>query len=198
MENKELSKSLSWLLRHAVVDKGLNMDREGYVKIKDILKLEEFKKFTQKDIETTVEHSSKKRFSIKDNKIRANQGHSTEVAKFLDFTKILNPIENWEDIPICIHGTYAKLLPIIEKEGLSRRDRHAVHLCTGLDAVSGIRADCNTLIYIDTEKAIKDGLKFYRSDNDVVLCTGDETIKDSDGFSGVILPKYFKKIQRLR
>ena len=53
----------------------------------------------------------------------------------------------------------------------------------------GMRSTSSFLIYIDLEKALKAGIKFYVSDNGVVLSKGD-----GDGY---IRPKFFKKVTRL-
>ena len=38
--------------------------------------------------------------------------------------------------------------------------------------LSGIRWNCKVVIYIDLAKAMSKGLKFYESDNGVILCEG--------------------------
>lgn len=38
--NVKLSKSLSWLLRHNIVQMGLTATKEGYVDVQDVLKLD--------------------------------------------------------------------------------------------------------------------------------------------------------------
>jgi len=43
--------------------------------------------------------------------------------------------------------------------------------------ISGARLTCDAFIEIDVEKAMEDGIEFYRSDNGVIL---------SSGFNGVI------------
>lgn len=69
-------------------------------------------------------------------------------------------------------------------------NRQHIHLAIGLpsagNVISGMRSSCQVAIYIDLPKAIKDGIKFYRSANDVILCPGN-----SDGF---LRPKYFLKV----
>ena len=52
---------------------------------------------------------------------------------------------------------------------------------------SGIRSNCELLIYLDMAKAMADGIDFYMSDNKVVLSEGV-------GQDGLIEAKYFKKI----
>lgn len=68
--------------------------------------------------------------------------------------------------------------------------RTHIHFATGLPSdrgvVSGMRKDVEVLIYIDVEKALRAGIKFYQSSNGVVLSPGDE--------SGVIKPEYFSRV----
>jgi len=69
-------------------------------------------------------------------------------------------------------------------------NRQHIHLSEdfpGLKSViSGMRSNCEIAIYIDVKKAMLDGIKFYRSTNNVILSPGDE--------SGFLKPKYFSKI----
>jgi 2'-phosphotransferase len=45
-------------------------------------------------------------------------------------------------------------------------------------------------IDVDVKLALSDGLKFYRSSNNVILCPGDET--------GFLKPKYFLRAEDLK
>ena len=49
-----------------------------------------------------------------------------------------------------------------------------------------MRNSAQVLIYIDLERALADGLKFYLSDNGVILSEGNE--------AGVIASTYFAKV----
>jgi len=51
--------------------------------------------------------------------------------------------------------------------------------------ISGMRSSSQVMIYIDMEKAMNDGIKFYMSKNKVIL---------TKGIDGVLEPKYFKNI----
>lgn len=42
----------------------------------------------------------------------------------------------------------------------------------GGNVISGMRATCNAFIDIDMEKAMKDGVEFYLSKNNVILSRG--------------------------
>ena len=52
------------------------------------------------------------------------------------------------------------------------------------------RQNCQVAIYVNVNLAIKEGLKFYRSSNNVILCPGNE--------SGFLDPKYFLRADDLR
>lgn len=91
-----------------------------------------------------------------------------------------------EPLPKCIHGTDIKAWNIIKSQGLSKMGRSHIHFAIGEPGdgkvISGCRSNCNKYIYIDMIKAMNDGIKFYLSENGVIL---------SDGIDGVIHPKYF-------
>ena len=50
-----------------------------------------------------------------------------------------------------------------------------------------MRNSCDIYIEIDMVGAMKDGIKFYISSNNVIL---------TEGADGILSPKYFKKIVR--
>jgi 2'-phosphotransferase len=184
------SKRLSYLLRHGIITYNLEIDSSGYVKISDILKLDNFNDITLSDIETIVKIDNKNRFSliIKDgiNYIRANQGHNYNI------NKLISPIELLEEItePIvpCFHGTYQSCIDSIQKNGLSIMSRGYIHFTNDLHAKSGIRHDVNILVYINMKKAMENKIKFYKSENNVIL---------SSGINGIIESQYFEKIENL-
>ena len=181
---------MSWLLRHGIDHTDLKMNDEGYVQVSEMLKLKKFNGCTLDIVEQIVANDKKNRFTLKEfdglSYIRANQGHSQHVGKNLTEEKYLKQIE--EPFEMCVHGTYRKHLGLIQKDGLNRMSRQYIHMANGLpgEVKSGARNNCNVLIHIDMEKAMKDGIKFYLSDNDVIL---------TEGINGVLHPKYFKKVQ---
>ncbi|KAL4381716.1 hypothetical protein AHAS_Ahas04G0161300 [Arachis hypogaea] len=91
---------------------------------------------------------------------------------------------------ICVHGTYRKNMNSILESGLKRMKRLHVHFSCGLptdgEIISGMRRDVNVLIFLDVRKALEEGMKLFISDNKVIL---------TEGFDGVVPPKYFKKIE---
>lgn len=88
--------------------------------------------------------------------------------------------------PFVIHGTYHAPLAAIRSQGLSKMSRTHVHMAAGFDAASGIRASCTVVIVVDVRRAMADGIKFFTSENGVVLTSGN-----ADGF---LEPRYFAAI----
>lgn len=188
-----LSKGLSWILRHGAVKNGLNISSDGYIEIEEIKSLPQFKKYDLSDFQFVTKKNDKKRFTMKeeDNKwyIRANQGHSQEVGNHIKQEELLTKIN--APLDVIIHGTTYQAYKLIQKDGLNRMERTHIHFAITEDIIkgnqqqSGIRSNCQVLIYLDMKKAMEDGLEFYLSDNNVVLSPGDN--------DGIISSKYILK-----
>nr|CAI5847457.1 unnamed protein product [Callosobruchus analis] len=185
-----LSKRLSWLLRHGAVKERLPIGADGYVRVADLLNHRSLRgKCSIDDIKRIVETNDKQRFSLRSDEnneleICANQGHSLQCVT----EPALTPLSDTDTI--VIHGTYYKHWEMIKTQGLSRMSRNHIHFATGLpndtNVISGIRKSAEVFIYIDLKKALLDGIKFFRSQNNVILSPGDE--------NGFINPKYFLKV----
>lgn len=175
------SKRLSYLLRHGAKKENIKISSDGFVEIKDILAINPG--LSRTIIKRIVDNDQKNRFFIKNDKIRANQGHS------MDLDVEMEHITNHKDIPVVIHGTYMSNWLNIKANGLSKMKRNHIHFAVGLlgenGVISGMRSSCNLFITIDIEKCMKDGIKFYRSANNVIL---------SSGINGIIQYKYFKSV----
>ena len=80
MKYEELSKEVSYALRHAPWEYELEMDEEGWVSIEQLLNAlnteGKFGYITQNDLAVMIDKSEKKRHEIKAGKIRAMYGHS--------------------------------------------------------------------------------------------------------------------------
>lgn len=188
-----LSKALSYALRHGAEELKLDMRPSGYVELRQLLSHPKFKNYTETEIEHVVRTNAKKRFTLTTDEsgtvkfIRANQGHSLQIVQD---DELLTPLEDPGEIEKCIHGTYTKFWESIFEHGLSRMTRNHIHFTTQEavegEVVSGMRGNCNLLLYLDFPLALADGIKFYRSSNNVVLSSGI-------GATGVIDHKYFLK-----
>lgn len=130
--------------------------------------------------------------------IRANQGHSLKI----ESENILTPITE-ENLPsTVVHGTTHAAWPLIlATGGLKRMTRTHVHFASGLPAgfksedkdanaapvISGMRNSSSVLVYVDIKKAMEAGIKFWKSENGVILSEGDE--------NGVIGLQFFGKVE---
>jgi len=188
-----LSKSLSWLLRHGAVKNNLTVSPDGYIAVDDIKTLTQFKDYDLSDFKYVTNTNDKKRFTMKEENgkwyIRANQGHSADVGSKIDQAELLKKLTEPFD-PI-IHGTTYQAYRLIKQTGLNKMDRTHIHFAITDDFVngnqqqSGIRSNCQVMLYVDMASAMKDGYEFFMSDNKVVLSPGDT--------NGVIPFKYVKK-----
>ena len=138
----------------------------------------------------------KKRFSMIEEKggiflIRANQGHSSEVGEKLKEDELLTPLT--KPYSVCVHGTTKRNYELIKLSGIKKMARTHIHFSISDDFInsnkqqSGIRSNCQVLIYLNMEKALKDGIKFFISDNKVILSPGI-------GSEGIIPVEYFEKV----
>lgn len=189
----QLSKLLSYTLRHGALEMKLPIRPDGFVSLDRILQHYKFKQhnFTLADVLEVVETNEKKRFEVAEFEgiqyIRAVQGHTIKQVKD---EELLTPILSASEIPLAAHGTYTRHLAAIQRTGLSRMNRKHIHMATSINpgaVVSGARANAECFMVIDVEKAIANGILFYRSKNGVILSPGQ-------GATGVIPPEYFTRI----
>ena len=79
----QASHDLSKVLRHSAKREGLHMREDGYVAMKDLMKLARFRQNSHEEIIACVEHNSKQRFRLiteaGEELIRAQQGHTAKV-----------------------------------------------------------------------------------------------------------------------
>ncbi|KAF9442254.1 hypothetical protein P691DRAFT_779493 [Macrolepiota fuliginosa MF-IS2] len=206
-----VSKTLSWLLRHGAASEGLAMRADGYVKVDDLFKNGRIQPLglTMEQLKGIVSADSKQRYTLVYEQadgtalaytavqgkaegegvwlIKANQGHSLKAVELE-----LKPILSVSDIPsgLAVHGTTNAAWVAIQKEGLSRMKRNHIHLAQdvgGDNVISGMRRSSQILIFIHVQKALDAGIKFYLSDNGVVLTEGDET--------GYLKTKFFDRVE---
>ncbi|MBN1217162.1 MAG: RNA 2'-phosphotransferase [Candidatus Lokiarchaeota archaeon] len=157
-----ISKTISYILRHHPEKFDIKLDTEGYANLQDILTIlnNQYKNIdiTRDYIENINDISDKRRFEIKENKIRAIYGHSIEAT--IEVLEVLNPPN------ILFHGTSEKAYLSIKKEGLKKKKRQYVHLSGDIDTAINIgkRRTRNPIILsIDVDNAKRAGIKFYKS-----------------------------------
>lgn len=184
-----LSKSLAKLLRHDATKRGLTLTRDGYANVDDILRLSGFSNYDEDDIAAIVDNDNKGRFARRYAggymQVKATQGHSIGLSHH-----DLEPITHASQARSVMHGTRERNMDSIRKSGISKMNRDHIHFAPGFDAKSGIPSKCDMVIEIDIEKALRDGIKFYKSENGVILSPGDG--------NGCIPTKYFKSAYTIR
>ncbi|CAI5727155.1 unnamed protein product [Peronospora destructor] len=186
-----LSKTLAYVLRHKAEELELDMKPSGFVSLTQLLALPLFQSFSEQQVENVVRNNAKKRFTLTtdamgvDKFIRANQGHSLQLVQD---DELLIPLEAPDSIQKCVHGTSFQLWDRIWNLGLSKMQRNHIHFAEKEvmddEVVSGMRSNCNLFVYVDFPMAVKDGIKFYKSSNNVVLSPGM-------GKTGIIDKRYF-------
>ncbi|MBM7787142.1 RNA 2'-phosphotransferase [Tenggerimyces flavus] len=115
------SKFLAKYLRHDPAAIGLTLDSGGWVGVRELLAAckRAGMPMTRAELEQVVATNDKQRFVLDGDRIRASQGHSVSVDLGLPAV---------EPPALLYHGTVARFLPQIRREGLRPMRRHDVHL----------------------------------------------------------------------
>lgn len=166
-KHTEVSKFLSYVLRHQPESIGLTLDSEGWADINSLIACasKENQRLDQQIIQAVVESSDKKRFAISEDGlcIRAVQGHSTQQVD-ISFKERMPP-------DFLYHGTATRFLASIREQGLTPQKRQYVHLSTDKDTAFqvGLRYGKPLALKIKALNMFEQGFKFYQADNDVWL-----------------------------
>lgn len=165
--NEDISKFLSYVLRHQPEAIGLSLDKEGWAVISDLIRLSvrEGHLLDTVRLHHIVETSDKKRFTISDDglRIRAAQGHSTPQVNITH--KKLTPPE------MLYHGTATRFMPAIRQQGLLPSSRQYVHLSSDEDTAIrvGQRHGIPTVLKIKALSMHEQGFAFFQAENGVWL-----------------------------
>lgn len=161
------SKLISKVLRHQPSLAGLALGAGGWVMVDDLLAgLRERAgvTLTRADLNEIVAKNNKRRFAFDETgtHIRASQGHSVEVD--LGLTQ-LEPPET------LYHGTGARTVAAIQREGLRKMRRHHVHLSADVATarIVGARHGVPAIFAVAAGAMARVGAAFYRSENGVWL-----------------------------
>ena len=163
MNDKSLSHRLSYLLRHAPHEAGLTLLPGAWTSLEPLLA---HLNVSRSQVEAVVQASDKGRFALRDtasgSQIRANQGHSVPVDLELEAT---------QPPSVLFHGTVGAALGSIHTEGLTRRNRHHVHLSPDQHTARkvGERRGPPVILTVQAGKMAQAGHLFYRSENGVWL-----------------------------
>lgn len=156
------SKQLAFTLRHDVeaIKSGL-VDKNGWA---DRTQIEKMLGISSSDLDQIVKDDDKQRYIFSDDKtkIRASQGHSTNIE--------LN-LEQKRPPDVLYHGTATRFWDSIDKIGLVKGTRQYVHLSLDKETATkvGQRHGKPLILTIDAKAMYENGYKFYLSANNVWL-----------------------------
>ncbi len=161
---KDLSKHLSYILRHDPYAADITLDDRGYASLEDVLSHlnDTYHNWVEKEkLNKLIEESERKRFEIREGEIRALYGHSIDVE-----------IVGEGEPPLHLfHGTSPDSLPSIFETGLKPMGRKCVHLSrTKKEAYSiGKRHHPKPVVLrIYSKEAYQESIGFYDR-GDVIL-----------------------------
>ncbi len=163
----EISKFLSYVLRHKPEAIGLCLDSEGWAKVDTLLSLaaDQGKTIAHEQLVKVVKQSDKKRFTLSADGlyIRAAQGHSTEQVN-ISFTPQIPP-------DVLFHGTAERFWESIRARGLTPGERHYVHLSSERETAMAVgkRHGEPVVLVVQAAAMVQDGFLFHLSENGVWL-----------------------------
>ncbi|QIL74528.1 RNA 2'-phosphotransferase [Hymenobacter sp. HDW8] len=166
MQNQQLSKKLSYVLRHKPEEFGLQLDAQGWVDVAELLRALHARGHEAKleQLHNVVATNDKQRFSLSTDgtKIRANQGHS--VAVDLALAAVAPP-------ELLYHGTATRFLDSIRKDGLRSGSRQHVHLSADAETAEAVgrRHGKPVVLIVQAGRLHWAGGLFYLSANGVWL-----------------------------
>lgn len=163
----EASKFLSYLLRHEPQAIGLALDSEGWAALDALIDgaARQGRPLSRELIEQVAATSDKKRFELSADglRIRAVQGHSTR--------SVDRSFEAKQPPDVLFHGTAARFLDSIRREGLTPGSRHHVHLSADEQTARAVgqRYGSPVVLAVDAGRMHAQGHVFHQAENGVWL-----------------------------
>jgi putative RNA 2'-phosphotransferase len=156
----ELSKAMAHALRHDPERYGIELDREGWVAVEDLLAglrraSRRWRELTRADVEEMVSRSAKRRFELDGDRVRALYGHSVRVR--IAGEPRLPP-------PVLYHGTTPAAAATILAEGLRPMRRQYVHLSVDVNTAVEVgqrRTRTPVVLRIAAREAARAGTSFW-------------------------------------
>jgi putative RNA 2'-phosphotransferase len=158
--NIHLSKFVSLILRHRAHDFGVTLDSEGFTdfaEFKRIVAAQSHDVYNDEDWQKLLngDTDGKRRFELKDGRIRALYGHSR-------VAPVIYPTVEPPDI--LYHGTTPQAEKSIRREGLRPMKRQYVHLSANTErafSVGSRRAGDVSLLVVRAREAHQTGIEFH-------------------------------------
>jgi putative RNA 2'-phosphotransferase len=167
-ELDRLSRTLAGVLRHFPERFDLEMDRQGFVDLRDFVnalqrKQRRYHWLRPHHVMAVIETDDKGRYEFKDGKIRATYAHSFEVE--LDSSNVGIPDTLYYPIT-------EEEVDIVLETGLKPADRKKVHLSKTIkDSVNAgrVRTESPVILEVDTKAASEDGIIIQKAGKTVYL-----------------------------
>lgn len=165
MQHVELSKYISYLLRHHPEAAGVTLDEHGWAVVDELINgMSKTHPVTRDVLEEIVRTDSKQRYTISSDgtRIRANHGHSVKVDP--------EP-EETEPPEFLYHGTAEKSVGSILEKGILPMERVYVHISSDIETAIevGRRHGKPVVFRIKSAEMYRDGYPFFRSTNGLWL-----------------------------
>ncbi len=168
-ERIRLSKKMTGLLRHYGDRYGLRIDKNGWVRIEDLVRalrsMPGYEWVEKRHVMEVVRRDDKGRYEIKEEYIRARYGHSMPHVS-PEYEEAVNPPS------VLYHGTPLRNLSGIMTRGLLPGKRHWVHLTTRPEMAleTGRRYGRPVvLLEIDTSCLERKNITLFRASEMVIL-----------------------------
>lgn len=167
LELQRAGRWMSWALRHAPAEAGLQPDAKGWVLCDDLCVriASQFRvRKSDVDLHAVVQSDAKQRFEISSDgrRIRAAQGHSFPV-----------DLSDLQQSPpaVLYHGTATRLLPLIRQQGLLPGRRQYVHLSEDARTAAAVGARHGAPVVLPVRCDVPDAAlgPFIRASNGVWL-----------------------------
>ena len=159
-----ISKFLSLILRHQPEQIGVVLDQDGWIDIDELLQAADRngQAISRAELLAVVAQNDKQRFVIRENRMRANQGHSISIN--LNMPPSVPP-------PCLYHGTADRCLDSIRAQGLLKMQRQYVHLAIDLDTAHrvGQRHGRPVILQVNAGAMHAQGYPFFLAENGVWL-----------------------------
>ena len=168
LNQTKISRFLSLVLRHQPQALHIDLDPQGWTDAEFLLEqLETIKgwKVSWTDLEAIVRDDNKGRYTLKDGRIRANQGHSVPNVLAVSTDPVDPPA-------VLYHGTTEGSWTLIQESGgLKPMNRHHVHLSADIETAKVVgarrRHQVPVVLVVDAQLMHEHGNEFYLSDNGV-------------------------------
>jgi putative RNA 2'-phosphotransferase len=169
---RNLSKYLSYVLRHRPDELGIELDKQGWTDVAILLEklAKKARSIDRTELDRIVVENDKQRFAfnLDKTKIRANQGHSISVDLAYDAS---------EPPEYLYHGTSTLAENLILAEGIKKMNRHHVHLSSDKQTAAkvGQRHGQLVIFVVSSAEMHRNGIPFFLSENGVWLTDFVET-----------------------